>query len=115
MYKRQGDVTPANAQKGLNYAVDYTTLNFTPGNYGKLEIRNRNIDKIKNGYYERTLQHLTLTSQQGAVIENFLVGPGPHINSQGSPMVNYATGEDYLVNEANGYYSICLLYTSRCV
>lgn len=100
------DVTPANAQKGLNYAVDYTTLNFTPGNYGKLEIRNRNIDKIKNGYYERTLQHLTLTSQQGAVIENFLVGPGPHINSQGSPMVNYATGEDYLVNEANGYYSI---------
>ena len=92
------NVNPTNAQKALNYAVDYTTLNFVPGNYGKLEIRNRNIDKLadKNGYYMRTLQHITLTGQQGAVLENFLVGPGHY--SKGAMIVDYMTGNNIIVD-----------------
>lgn len=96
------NVTPDNAQKALNYAVDYTTLNFESGYYEKLEIRNRTIDKLadKNGYYMRTLQHITLTGQQGAVLENFLVGPGHYSN--GAMIVDYMTGNDTIVE--NGYF-----------
>ncbi len=104
------NVTPDNAQKALNYAVDYSTLNFTSGNYGKLEIRNRTIDKLrdKKGYYQRSLEHITLIGQEGTILEQFLVQPGHYYSSDGTgrEMVDYATGRDIKVNEANGYYSI---------
>ncbi len=108
------NVNPTNAQKALNYAVDYTTLNFAPGDYGKLEIRNRTIDKIEDsenmkGRYERTLKHITfLLVKRVQILEQFLVQPGHHYSSDGTgrEMVDYATGENIKVNEANGYFSI---------
>ena len=107
------NVNPTNAQKALNYAVDYTTLNFAPGDYGKLEIRNRSTDKIEDsenmkGRYERTLKHITFIGQEGTILEQFLVQPGHHYSSDGTgrEMVDYATGENIKVNEANGYFSI---------
>lgn len=105
-------VNPTNAQKALNYAVDYTTLNFAPGNYEKLEIRNRTIDKVtdKKGYYQRSLKHITFVGHENTTLEQFLVQPGHHYNigsdTDGRLMVDYATGADIKVNEANGYYSI---------
>ena len=99
------NVKPTNAQKALNYAVDYTTLNFAPGNYEKLEIRNRTIDKViddkEKGRYRRSLKHVSFVGQPDAKLKNITVEPGH--NATDKKMVNYVTGEDIVVDEANGY------------
>lgn len=99
------NVNSDNAQKALNYAVDYTTLNFEPGNYEKLEIRNRTIDKViddnEKGRYRRSLKHISFVGQPDAKVKNITVEPGH--NATDKKMVNYVTGEDIVVDEANGY------------
>lgn len=99
------NVKPINAQKALNYAVDYTTFNFEPGNYEKLEIRNRTIDKViddnEKGRYRRSLKHISFVGQPDAKVKNITVEPGH--NATDKKMVNYVTGEDIVVDEANGY------------
>lgn len=99
------NVTPANAQKAINYAVDYTTINFARGSYEKLEIRNRTIDKVvdgdKEGRYRRSLRHISFVGQPGNELKNITVQPGH--NATDKKMVDYQTGADIVVNECNGY------------